>query len=70
MNRNVRGTFAAIDEEVDFPAVLAKTSSSDQGTPPPPGTRRSPEEIKASFDDFGMTLLGDPLTKEEIMQTT
>jgi mannose-6-phosphate isomerase-like protein (cupin superfamily) len=36
---------------------------------PPPGTKRTPEDIKASFDDFNMTLLGDPLTKEEIAQT-
>jgi mannose-6-phosphate isomerase-like protein (cupin superfamily) len=29
----------------------------------------TPEEIKASFEKYGMTLLGTPLTKEEIIQT-
>ncbi len=39
------------------------------GVAPPPGTKRTPEDIKSSFDDFNMTYLGDPLTKDEITQT-
>ena len=29
----------------------------------------TPEEFKANFEKYGMTLLGEPLTKEEIMET-
>jgi hypothetical protein len=48
-------------------------------TPPPVGSRydpstksdapSSPEQIKADFESCNMTLLGVPLTKEEITQT-
>lgn len=30
----------------------------------------TPEQFKANFEKYGMTLLGEPLTKEEILETT
>ena len=49
------------------PAGLMDVSWDPRPNDRAPGT---PEQFKASFEKYGMTLLGEPLTKKEIMGTT